>query len=179
MTNYGPSVGFRVSAEEFRSGAEGRQRVPLTAVGPNAIRQFDLVTFDPANPGFLRKAPADSPIEPGYTGLAVQESAHLGSIFDGPYPTADRLEILKAGETAVITSGAGLKIWLRNRVASQREGGQAVSAREVFVATGLVIGDLLKWDGAKYVETATAAQAVARVTLVNVAEGYLEAVLVK
>ena len=103
MTNYGPSVGFRVSAEEFRSGAEGRQRVPLTAVGPNAIRQFDLVTFDPANPGFLRKAPADSPIEPGYTGLAVQESAHLGLregalAFDLPAAqvTQERLEGLYA-----------------------------------------------------------------------------------
>ena len=68
---------------------------------------------------------------------------------------------------------------MKNRAASQRSGGQPVSARTIVDLTGVAIMDYLAWDGAKYIKTTTAANGVFRVTLVDAAAGYVEGTLVR
>lgn len=175
MRAYGDSFGFRRSNIELWSGGEGRQRVPATGT----FLQGDLVEFDPAAAGFVKKSAANAAPEPGVRGLAIQESAHIGSVFDGAFPTQERLEVLKNGETLLILTGGGIKVWMKNRAASQRSGGQPVSARTIVDLTGVAIMDYLAWDGSKYIKTTTAANGVFRVTLVDAAAGYVEGTLVR
>ena len=175
MRAYGDSFGFRRSNIEMWSGGEGRQRVPATG----KFLQGDLVELDPAAAGFIKKSAANAAPAAGVRGLAIQESAHIGSVFDGAYPTQDRLETLKNGETLTILTGGGIKVWMKNRVASQRVGGQEVSARTIVDLTGVAVMDFLAWDGSKYIKTATEANAVFRVTLVDATAGYVEGTLVR
>lgn len=173
-SDYGLNFGFRRSDESMRSGTEGRLKVPATGT----FHQGDLVTFDPANPGFMKLAAANAPIEPGFTGLLIQEDAWLVDVHANQVFTSQDLDVVHNAALAAIWTGAGLKVWLRNTAAKAVAGQRARTAVTKVTATGLAIGDLLAWDGAKYVETADAAAAVARVTLTNGAD-YVEAVLVK
>ncbi len=174
-SDYGLNFGFRRSDESMRSGTEGRLKVP--AVG--TFYQGDVVTFDPANPGFLKKAAANDPILAGYTGLLIQEEGWDFSIYQAG-PTIDSFQrgLVRNSRLAAIWTGAGLKVWLKNTAASARADGRSVLARTVVTATGVAVGDLLAWDGTKFIETATAAQAFARVTLSNGVD-YVEAVLIQ
>ena len=168
-STYGSSFGFRRSDEHMRSGTEGRHYVPDTGT----FRQGDLVMIDTANPGKVKLAPADTPIDPGFVGLIIQESSHFASAWAGY--DANRDERVKNGESCAIWTGAGLKIWVKNREARVAASGRpAVDAREIVGA--LTVGDYVKWDGAKYV-AGTAANAVGRCTLA--ADGYAEIVLAK
>lgn len=179
-SDYGYNFGFRRSDESMRSGTEGRLKVPAAGT----FTQGQLVTFDPANAGFIKAAAAGDPIEPGYTGLLIQEDAWDIGLHENQVKSTQDLGAVINNRLCAIWTGAGLKIWLKNTVAKANAGQRAVPAVTVVTAVGLVIGDLLEWDGAKYVKAtgadlaAQTARAVARVTLTNAVD-YVEAVLVK
>jgi hypothetical protein len=175
-SDYGLNFGFRRSDESMRSGTEGRLKVPAAGT----FYQGDLVTFDPANPGFIRKAPAGSAIDPGFTGLLIQEEGWDASIYEaGPGDSFTRGRV-RNGRLCAIWTGAGLKVWLKNTAAQNRADGRAIPQRQVLEASavGQPIGGLLGWDGDSYVASAGAGDAVARVTLTNGVD-YVEAVLQK
>lgn len=176
-SDYGLNFGFRRSDESMRSGTEGRLKVPAAGT----FYQGDLVTFDPANPGFIRKAPAGTAIDPGFTGLLIQEEGWDAPIYEaGPGDSFTRGRV-RNGRLCAIWTGAGLKVWLKNTTAQNRADGRAIAQRTVLAATALtaVIGDLLAWDGTAYTAAAVGgADAVARVTLTNGVD-YVEAVLQK
>jgi hypothetical protein len=180
MSDYGLNFGFRRSDETMRSGNEGRQKVPATG----AFFQGDMVTFDPANPGYIKKCAAGDPIAPGYTGLLIQEDAWDLGVHGNQFKTSVDLRTVINDRLCSIWTGAGLKIWLKNTPATTKSGQRAASAITVVTATGLAIGDLLEWDGGKFVKatgadaTAQAARGVARVTTTNGSD-YVEATLLK
>lgn len=174
MSDYGLNFGFRRSDESMRSGNEGRLKVPATGT----FKQGDLVTFDPANPGYIKHAAANAPIEPGYTGLLIQEDAWDRGVHGNQVVTSQDLDEVINDRLCSIWTGAGLKIWLKNTPATTKAGQRARAARTVVTAAGVGIGDLLAWDGAKFAETADATAAVAKVTMSNGVD-YVEAVLLK
>lgn len=174
-SDYGLNFGFRRSDESMRSGTEGRLKVPATGT----FMQGDAVTFDPANPGFLKKAAANDPVLAGYTGLLIQEEGWDFSIYEvGPIQDSFGRGRVRNSRLAAIWTGGGIKVWFKNTAGQTRADGRVVAARTVVTATGVVIGDLLAWDGTKFVETATLAQAFARVTTSNGSD-YVEAVLLQ
>ena len=172
-SDYGLNFGFRRSDETMRSGNEGRQKVPATGT----FYQGDLVELDPANPGFIKKSAADAPIEPGFRGLLIQEEGWDAGIYEAPPGDSFTRGKVRNNRLCSIWTGAGLKIWLKNTGAQTRVDGRAIVARTVITATGLAIGDLVKWDGSKYVEGAAGTE-VGRCTLSNGSD-YAEIVLVK
>lgn len=178
-SDYGLNFGFRRSDETMRSGNEGRQKVPAAGT----FHQGDLVELDPANPGFIKMSAAGAPIEPGFRGLLIQEEGWDASIYEAAPGDSFTRGLVRNGRLCSIWTGAGLKIWLKNTAAQTRADGRAIEAREVITETGLAIGDLVEWDGAKFVEAtgaddaAKAARAVGRATLVST--DYAEIVLVK
>lgn len=166
MSDYGLNFGFRRSEPNVR---EGRLRVPAEG----DFFQGDLVTYDEANGGFLKKAPADTQPQAGFTGLLIQEEGWDVSHFAAPVRDSNDKGRVHNGKPAVIQTGPGNKVWLRNTGAQTRFDGRVIPAREVFTGTP-AIGDYLKWDGGKWV-SGTAGNGALRVTLVG--DGYLEAVL--
>lgn len=175
-SDYGLNFGFRRSDESMRSGTEGRLKVPAAG----SFNQGDLVTFDPANPGFIKKAASGDPIEAGFTGLLIQEEGWDASIYEVPVGDSFMRGKVRNGRLCAIWTGAGLKIWLKNTAAQNRADGRSITAvsRLAASAVALPIGGLLGWDGTQFSAAAAAANAVGRVTLTNGTD-YLEAVLVK
>jgi hypothetical protein len=172
-SDYGLNFGFRRSDESMLSGREGRLKVPVAATD---WKQGDFVTFDPANPGFMKKAAADTPIEPGYSGFVIQEDAWDVGIHENQVMNSYYLADIKPGRLAAIWTGAGAKVWMKNTDAVARIGGIARAAVNRFTMGGtpLVIGDYISWNGTTYVKAGSKAVAVARVTLSN-GTNYIEA----
>lgn len=166
MSDYGLNFGFRRSEPSVR---EGRLRVP--AAGD--FFQGDLVTYDSANPGFLKKADADTKPQAGFVGLLVQEEGWDQSYFAAPVRDSNDKGKALNGKPAVIQTGPGNKVWLRNTEAQSRFDGRSIAGRAMFTGSP-TIGAYLKWDGSKWV-SGTEANGALRVTLVG--DGYLEAVL--
>ena len=173
-SDYGLNFGFRRSDESMRSGTEGRLKVPATGT----FHQGDLVTFDPAAPGFIKLADAKAGIDPGFTGLLVQEEAWNIPVHANQVLSTQDLDVVYNNRLCAIWTGAGLKIWLRNTAATTNPGQRARAAVTKVTATGAGIGDLLGWDGAKYAVTIVAAEAVGKITITNGVD-YVEAVLAK
>lgn len=170
MSDYGLNFGFR---RDEPSVKEGRQKVP--AAGEFYIG--DLVTHDTANPGFLKKAPENARFEGGYTGLLIQEEGWTESYFNAPIVDSfGRGRALNGKPTAIYT-GQGLKVWLKNTTGGTRSDGREVTGRTVVDLTSVVAGDLLKWTGTAWTRTTTDSQGALRVTIVDAAKGYVEAVV--
>ncbi len=177
-SDYGLNFGFRRSDESMRSGTEGRQRVPAFANNAaTTFRQGDLVTFDPANPGFIKKAPADTPIQPGFSGLIIQEDAWDIPLNGNQVLNTQDLDVVHNDSQCAIWTGAGLKVWMRNTPGTTNRGQRPRAAVNKFTGTGLAIGEYLGWDGSVFRRTTNPDLAVARVTLFNGSD-YLEATLV-
>lgn len=157
-SNYGPNVGFRRSTAELVSGNEGRQKVP--AAGD--FKQMDLVTFDEAAPGFIKHAADGDVLEPGYTGLLIQEHDFLKDPADGVVTGAARNKV-KNNERCSIWTGGGLKVWFKN-----------TTDRTVF-AGSLNVGDYVKWNGTAYAAGSSATDSIGRVTAAGT--DYAEVVL--
>lgn len=174
-SNYGLNFGFRRS-DESMAIREGRLRTPATGT----FRIGSLVTFDPAAPGFLKAAAANEVGSGGSVGLLVQEEQMFGSIYGQDPSNFDsfNLGLAKNNTLSVIWAGAGIKVWMKNTAGQTRADGRVISAVTMFTPTGLVIGDYLTWDGTKYIE-GTEANSMLRVTAVDVAAGYVEAVLTR
>lgn len=168
MSDYGLNFGFRRSEPAVK---EGRLSVPLTG----DFRQGDLVTYDPANIGFLKHAAANSPAQGGFTGLLIQEEGWDVSAFGAPVvDTFSKGKALNGKPTTIVT-GAGLKVWLKNTPAQTRWDGRAIPAVTVVDLTGVVVGDFLAWDGDSWARTVTDASGAMRVT--SVGTDSIEAVL--
>ena len=171
-SNYGNGFGFRRS---YLGVQEGRQKVPATGT----FKQGDVVTLDPANPGFIKLAPANAPVSPGVTGLLVQEDSFLPGYFENPiHGTNDFEGQVYNGRQCAIWTGDNLKVWYRNVPAKPaRNGRPAVAAQTRIPATGLNVGDFIAWDGAKFVKGTDETTAIGRVTLA--AADYVEFALAK
>lgn len=181
-SNYGLNFGFRRS-DESMAIREGRLRVPVAGT----FRQGSLVAMDTANAGFLKAATAGQIGYGGTVGLLVQEDAHLPSVYDAEHfdSFSTRYGVAKNNTLAILWAGAGTKVWFRNTAAETRADGRVIAAVTMADLTGVVIGDYLKWDGTKYAKSAAVddaarlAESMLRVTAVDVAAGYVEAVLVR
>ncbi len=180
-SDYGLNFGFRRSDESMLSGREGRLRVPAfdptspATIAATTFKQGDLVTFDPANPGFIKKAAANTPIQPGYTGFLIQEDAWDVGIHENQVINSWDLGDVKNARLCAIWTGAGVKTWMKNTDAQQLIGGRPHAAVSRFTMGSLAIGDYLGWDGSTFYEVGSAATAVARITLSD-ASKYIEAV---
>lgn len=176
-SNYGLNFGFRRSDESMAT-REGRLKTPATGT----FRQGMWVSQDPAADGYLKAAAADAPGEPGVTGLLIQEEAHFNSVYGADTAGFDsfssRLGVAKNETRSAIWTGAGLKVWFKNTLGSTRADGRVIAAVTMVDFTGLVLGDYLKWDGTKYVE-GTAANAAFKITKIDAANTYLEAVVLR
>lgn len=171
MSNYGLNFGFRRSGGDS-AVREGRFRVPKTGT----FRQGEIVTIDPAAPGFVKKAAAGAAIVPGVTGLLIQHDAWQESIYEAGEVDSHGKGGVRGGNLCTIWAGQGEKIWLKNTAEQpNRWDGRSIPARTVITATGLVIGDDLEWDGDKFVK-ASSGTPVATVTATNGTD-YAEAVL--
>lgn len=170
-SDYGLNFGFRRSDESV-AVREGRFKTPVGS----ALLQGSAVEIDPASPGYLKQSAAATTPEPGYHGLLVQEDAHLGSVYGADVLAHDSfsLGVAKADKLSVLWSGPS-KVWFKNSTGSTRADGRVIGTVTIVVTTSLAVGDLLTWDGSKWVETSTRAEAWMKVT--NVSSGYAEAVL--
>lgn len=168
MSDYGLNFGFR---RDEPSVKEGRYRVPASG----DFRIGDLVTVDFTNPGFVTKAAANARFEGGVTGLLIQEEGWHPSVYAAPIVDSFGRGKAINGQPAAIYTGDGLKIWLRNTGSQTRPDGRQISSVTVVDLTSVVLGDLLKWDGAKWARTTTDSQGALRV--VGLEDNYVEAVV--
>lgn len=179
-SDYGLNFGFRRSGESM-SVREGRFQVPATG----AFIQGDLVMVDAANAGLLKKAPSNTGPNTGIVGLLIQEDANMfDSIYNriGPGNLHDSYDLgrIILGKLAIIWSGAGLKIWLRNTVDATRPDGTDIPAVTKFDFTthAVVMGDPVGWDGTKFVAISGGVSAVlGTVTMLSTDGTYCEIVL--
>lgn len=176
MSDYGLNFGFLRSDESSRSAAEGRYKTPVGS----SLLLGTMVEIDPATPGYLKQSAANPVPVTGYTGLLLQELDFDRSIYESEVGLIDSFQkgVAKPNRLAVITSGAGTKVWLRNTAGSTRADGRVIPAR-VLVDTpaALVVGDELGWDGTKWSKTAT--NKAMKVTSVTASKLLVEAVLTK
>lgn len=174
-SDYGLNFGFRRS-DESMAIREGRQKVP--SVG--TFRQGECVVIDPANPGFLKRAAANEPAIPGYSGMLIQEEVWDRSIYGRQVLDSFGLDEVLNNRLATIWSGAGTKVWFKNTPAQTRVDGRQIPARGLLVSPATIaVGDRLGWDGTGYAEVTGAAGAPTNahfiVTLSNGVD-YVEAV---
>lgn len=165
MHNLGDSFGFRRSDEILHSGAEANFKVPVSG----AFLQGDLVEIDPASPGYLKKSATDKPLVPGVRGLLVQygqlriEPGLTGTVV---FNTRDLSKVVNDAP-AVIVTGAGIKVWVKNLASVSAPGRRAYSAETRVTLASLAVGDLVQWDGSKFVEATAPANAIGTVTKVT------------
>lgn len=172
-SDYGLNFGFRRSDESVRV-SEGRLKTPVTGT----FRLGALVTFDPANPGRLMVAPANAVGEGASVGLLVQEEVWDRSIYETKHLDSYALSLARNDRPAVITAGAGTKVWFKNTAGSTRADGRVTQAVTMTDLTGVNLMDYLTWDGAKYIK-GTQANSMLRVTDLDSVNGYCEAVLTR
>lgn len=177
-SNYGLNFGFRRS-DESMAIREGRLRTPAAGT----FRIGSLVALDPAAPGFLKAAASAQVGSGGTVGLLVQEESHINSIYNSDhYDTFNsRFGVAKNNTLSVIWAGAGTKIWMRNTAGSTRADGRVIAAVTMVTLTGCAIGDYLMWNGTQYVKSVAGNEtdSMLRITAVDVANGYVEAVLIR
>jgi hypothetical protein len=179
VSDYGLNFGFLRSDESSRSAAEGRFKTPVGS----ALLLGTMVEIDPAAPGYLKTSAADAAAVTGYSGLLLQELEFERSIYESDASLVDTFMkgVAKANRLAVITSGAGTKVWLKNTSTVTRADGRVVTGRTLVTLTGLAVGDQLGWDGTKWVEVdgTVITEAVMKVTAVQASKNLVEAVLIK
>jgi hypothetical protein len=173
-SDYGLNFGFRRSDESMRT-SDGRLKTPATGT----FRIGSLVTYDPAAPGFLKAAAANEVGEGATVGLLLQEDAWDRSIYQTKHLDSFGLGLALNNRNAVITSGAGTKVWFKNTAGSTRADGRVITAVTMVDLTGVAVKDFLTWDGSKFVKGAGLSDSMLRVTVVDSANGYVEAVLTR
>lgn len=176
MSDYGLNFGFLRSDESSRSSAEGRFKTPVGS----ALLLGTLVEVDPANAGYLKQAAAASVPVTGYCGLLLQELDFERSIYESDVTSIDSFQkgVAKPNRLAIITGGAGTKIWLRNTAGQNRVDGRVISARTMVAnAAAVAVGDQLGWNGTQWATGAT--NPFMKVTAVSPSKLLVEAVLIK
>lgn len=158
-SSYGNNFGFRRSDEHMRSGTEGRFKVAKEGT----FYQGDLVEIDPTEEGYIKKSAANAPLIPGVRGLLIQENSHIRAIGARTRHEVDDAAV-DNDQLCAIWTGAGIKVWVKN-----------TDARTIVTTSDLAVGETVAWDGGKWVETGSEANAVGTVT--EVSDGYAEFVL--
>lgn len=173
MSDYGLNFGFRRSDESSRSAAEGRFKTPAGS----SLLLGTMVEIDPANAGYMKQSASGTKVVTGFAGLLLQELDWDRSIFesDANYVDTSMKGVAKANRLAVITSGAGTKIWLKNSQTINRADGRVIQGRTIVDTAGLNLGVELGWDGTKW--AAGAANPAMKVTFYNPTSGLVETVL--
>ena len=123
------------------SAAPSRTALHLFRIG-------SLVAYDPANPGYLKAAAANQIGEGATVGLLIQEDAWDRSIYVTKHLDSYGLGVALNNRNAVITSGAGTKVWLKNTAGATRADGRVITAVTMVDLTGVNVLDYLTWDGA-------------------------------
>lgn len=172
MSDYGLNFGFRRSDESSRSAAEGRYKTPVGS----ALLLGTMVEIDEDNPGRLKQSDAGAAFVTGYRGLLLQELDFERSIYESDAGSVDSFMkgVAKADRLAVITSGPGTKIWLKNTTGSSRADGRVISSRTLFATANVAVGARLGWNGTQW---AVDAEGLMTVTSYDSAKGLVEAVL--
>lgn len=176
MSDYGLNFGFLRSDESSRSGAEGRFKTPVGS----SLLLGTMVEIDPASAGYLKQSASNAVVITGYAGLLLQELDFDRSIYESGPDALDSFQkgVAKANRLAVITSGAGTKVWFKNTAGVTRADGRVIASRTMATLTSVVVGDVLGWDGSKWVEVAGGVtNAVMKVTDINATAGRVECVL--
>jgi hypothetical protein len=174
-SDYGINFGFRRSDESVRV-SEGRLKTPVGS----ALQQGTLVTFDTSSAGYLKQAVASAPVVPGYTGLLVQEEIWDRPIYSPELVDSYQIGICLPNRLSVISTGAGVKFWIKNTAGFTQADGRVVAAVTMFDPTSIAVGDGIAWNGTEYVHVAAGdATEIARVTFYDSTALVLEAVLVK
>jgi len=172
-SNYGLNFGFRRSDISI-SMRDGRSKTPATG---NALLLGTAVQLDPANPGYLKQAAANAAPKSGLSGILVQEEDHIEDfqLFSVPGHTSLDLGTAVKDKLAIMWSGQGVKIWLKNTGNYSRFG---VTKDPVTIVdtTGVAVGDSLGWDGSKWVKS-DGTTTPHWLTVTAVTSGYVEAVL--
>jgi len=171
-SDYGLNFGFRRSDESVVT-REGRLKVPTTGT----FRLGSLVTFDPASPGYLKAAASGEVGAGGTVGVLVQEEIWDRSVYSPENIDSFYYGVARNNRLAVIVSGPGGKIWLKNTTSQTRADGRVIAAVTMVDLTNVAIKDYLTWDGAKFVKGTGISDSMLRVTLTNGTD-YVEAVLV-
>lgn len=174
MHSLGDSFGFRRSNEHLFSGPENA-RIPFGFTG----LQGDLVQIDPASAdgvlssSLLKSAAANAVLVPGYCGLLVQYEEFVTSdgINQQPILNTRDLSRVRPGLMALIVTGAGLKVWVKNLAAVTASATapqyKAYSAETRVTLTSMVVGDMVRWTGSVYARTTDATQSIGTVTRVT------------
>lgn len=174
MSDYGRNFGFLRSDEHVRV-SEGRFKTPVGS----ALLLGTVVEINAASEGYLKQSAINAKFVTGFCGLLLQEHAWDRSIYEAPMDGLDsyQLGVAKADVRSIITSGAGTKVWFKNTGAETRADGRSISARTMFTAAGVAVGDELGWDGSKFIETngSTVTNALIKVTEID--SGYVAGVL--
>jgi hypothetical protein len=177
MSDYGLNFGFLRSDESSRSAAEGRFKTPVGS----SLLLGTMVEIDPASPGYMKPSAANAAIVTGYAGLLLQELEWYRSIYTSEAGLMDSFQkgIAKANNLAVITSGGGTKVWFKNTPGSTRADGRVIPARTMVTAlSGLVVGDVLGWDGTAWAKgSVTVTNTPMKVTAINTTKNLVEVVL--
>lgn len=177
MSDYGLNFGFLRSDESSRSAAEGRFKTPVGS----SLLLGTMVEINPSSPGYLKQSAINAEVVTGFAGLLVQELEFDRSIYESDASLVDTLMkgVAKANRLAVITSGAGTKVWFKNTSGVTRADGRVVAGRTMATLTSVAVGDFLGWDGSKWIEPngTTVTNAVMKVTAIDSAKGLVEAVL--
>lgn len=174
-SNYGNNFGFRRSDESVLV-REGRLKVPTTGT----FLLGSLVTFDPANPGYLKVGAANEVGEGATVGLLVQEEILDRSLYAPEQIDSFYYGVARNNRLAVITAGPGGKVWFKNTAAQTRADGRQIAAVQmVDFTTPPAVKDYLTWDGTKFTKSANGdSDSMLRVTLSNGTD-YVEAVLTR
>jgi hypothetical protein len=190
-SDYGLNFGFLRSSEEVRV-AEGRFRIPAgvawmlgTCVQPDTTSPVGPapLTTTPQERGELQQAPANAAPVTGYCGLLLQELEWMRSIYESDVGLMDSFQygVAKPANLAIITNGAGTKVWFKNTLLQNpRADGRVIPAKTMFSTTNVDVGAELGWDGTVWAEAATGKHM--KVTaytpaIAGVHGGYVEAVL--
>jgi hypothetical protein len=185
-SNYGPHFGVR-RLDDNNATREGRYKTPASG---NRLLLGTAVEMDFANAGYMKQSANASTLKTGVSGLLIYEDQFLAN---GPIGTINAPvrwdttfnAYAQLGRYAVITSGAGIKVWFTNvpeRVLPDGFTFPAISPVDGLGAAGIALGDYLGWNGTQwasigaYTEAAPAGAWFQVVTL-NDAAATLEATL--
>lgn len=178
MSDYGLNFGFLRSDEHVRV-SEGGFKTPASS----SLLLGTMVEIDPASEGYLKQCATNPTMITGFRGLLLQEHQWDRSIYEagalgegGNALDSFQIGVAKANVRSIITNGAGVKVWFKNTAASDRADGRHIDAVTMATLTSVAVGDVLGWDGSKYVKVAGGVtNALMKVTAIN--GSYVAAVL--